>query len=65
MVYPIQMPLPFPARSVVRVVTVQSFDIPSIPLAEARERFLTELRWQTSKPNFQRFPGKLSTKSAK
>ena len=47
--YPMQMPLPFPARSVARVVAIQSFDIPSIPRAEARERFLTELRWQTSK----------------
>ena len=47
--YPMQMPLPFPARSVARVVAIQSFDIPSIPLAEARERFLTEMRWETSK----------------
>ena len=62
MVYPIQMPLPFPARSVVRVVTVQSFDIPSIPLAEARERFLTELRWQTSKVTRRRITESTVTK---
>lgn len=47
--YPMQMPLLFPTRSVARVVAIQSFDIPSIPLAEARERFLTEMRWETSK----------------
>ena len=41
--------IPAPVRSVARMVTVQSYDIPSIPLVEARTRFLAELRWQTSR----------------
>jgi len=62
MAYPTQLALPFPARSVVRVVTVQSFDVPSVPLAEARERFLMELRWQTSKVTRRRITESTVTK---
>jgi integrase len=47
--YPTQPNLGAPVRSVVRVVALQTIDIPSIPFAAARERFLSELRWKTSR----------------
>jgi site-specific recombinase XerD len=44
---PIQRPLPSQGRS--RTVEIERVVVPSIPLVEARERFLAGLRWKTSR----------------
>ena len=36
-------------NAIARTIEVRTVVIPSIPLVEARERFLTDLRWKTSK----------------
>src|SRR5712691_6270103 len=44
---PIDRPLPRSGRP--RTIELPTIEIPSIPLVDARERFLTDLRWKTSK----------------